>query len=307
MRLPLPATTRPDNWGIWLRRLFWLNLVVEIGIVLTGGLVRLTGSGLGCPNWPECVNGSITPILHQAQSWHAYIEFGNRILTSVVSIVTIALLVAVVLDQRRGSSRRNLWQPVALILFGIAVQAVIGGISVYLKLNPLILATHFLTSMVLVSGSAWLVWREYEGDEPVWLVIQPEMRWLSFAMATFTAVVLVLGTMVTGAGPHTGDVDDQPTRLHIAVRTIAWLHADSVMLFCGLTVAMLIACILATETALHRRTWTLVLVVTLLQGTLGYTQYFFGIPATLVEFHMLGATLLVVAVTWGVLSLREHA
>ncbi|TWE12690.1 COX15/CtaA family protein [Rudaeicoccus suwonensis] len=306
MRLPVPESAPLDDAGSrWLRRLFWLNLIVEIGIVLTGGLVRLSGSGLGCPDWPECVSGSLTPVAHQAQTWHKYVEFSNRMLTSVVSIVAVALLVGIILDMRRGSGRKHLWQPVVLILVGIAVQAVVGGISVLMKLNPVIVATHFLASMVLVSASAWLVWRSYEGDGRATPIIRHEVRWLALATSAACAVVLVLGTMTTGAGPHSGDAKE-PARLHIAVRTIAWLHADSVMLFCGLVVAMLLCCVLVASEPLPKRAWTLVLIITILQGALGYTQYFLGVPATLVEFHMLGATLLVVAVTWGVLSLRRR-
>ena len=301
----LPPVTKVTGLARWLRVLLWVNLAVEVLIVVTGGLVRLTGSGLGCPEWPQCVDGSLTPTKHQAQSWHKYIEFGNRSLTSVVSVVAIALLVALIRDQRVGSKRRGLWPPVALVLAGIAAQAIIGGISVRTGLNPAIVATHFLASMVLVTASAWLVWRGREGDAPPRLLVPREVRWLALVTAVVLAVVLFLGTMVTGSGPHSGDADE-PARLHFDLRTVAWLHADSVMLLCGLVVAMLIATVLVARGTAAPRAWTLVLGVIVLQGIVGYTQYFLQVPAGLVLVHMFLACLLVVATTWAILSLRER-
>lgn len=285
-----------------LRFLVWLNLVVEVLIVCTGGLVRLTGSGLGCPTWPQCVPGSYVPVAHQEQSWHKYVEFGNRTLTSVVSVVAVALLVAIWLWAR---DRKGLLLPVGLIILGIAIQAVVGGISVHLKLNPAIVAIHFLTSMLLVCGSAWLVWREREGDGPRTWLVRKEIRWLAVGASVMTVVVLVLGTMVTGSGPHSGDAS-QPARLDIDPRTTSWLHADAVMLLLGLVLAVLIAVRLTARDSQPWRNWLWVLIVILAQGVLGYTQYFLGVPAPLVLLHMLGASLLVVFVTWAMLSLRER-
>ncbi|WP_265446637.1 COX15/CtaA family protein [Flexivirga meconopsidis] len=302
----LPPVQRSTGLALWLRRLFWLNLFVEVLIVATGGLVRLTASGLGCPDWPQCVPGSLTPTKQQEQSWHKYIEFGNRSLTSVVSIVALALLIAVIVDQRKGSRRRGLWPPVVGILLGIAVQAVVGGISVRTGLNPAIVATHFLASMVLVSASAWLVWRAREGDGTPNPLVPREIRWLSIVTSAVLLVVLFLGTMVTGSGPHSGDDAENPARLSFDVRTVAWLHADTVMLLTGLVVAMLIATLLVARHTRAPRAWGAVLGVIVLQGVVGYTQYFLEVPAGLVEIHMILACLLVIATTWAVLSLRER-
>ncbi len=299
MRLPLPDAPPVHPW---IRRTAWFNLFAEIVIVVTGGLVRLSGSGLGCPNWPDCVSGSLVPVAHQAQSWHKYIEFGNRLVTFVVTFAAIALLLAL---WRWGRHRRDLWLPTALILLGIFAQAVIGGLSVRLELNPFLVAGHFLSSMLLVFASAWLVWREHEGDGPSRAVVRKELRWLAWATSALLVVVLFLGTVTTGSGPHSGDAT-HPARIGFDPRSAAWLHADSVMLFCGLVVAMLIATKLVARTPLPTRAWTWVLGVTILQGVLGYVQYFLGVPGTLVELHMIGASLLVVAVTWAVLSLRER-
>ena len=297
--LPTPAD-RPTN--PWLRRLFWLNLVVEVLIVITGGLVRLTGSGLGCPTWPRCTDDSLTPQRHEALGIHTYIEFGNRTLTSVVGGVALALLIA---TWRWAPHRKGLRLPIALVLLGVAAQAVIGGISVHMDLNPVIVAAHLLVSMLLVMASAWLVWREREGDSPAVPVVRREVRLLSYAVAALAAVILALGTMVTGSGPHSGDAD-QPARLDIDPRTISWLHADTVMLFVGLVVAVFIAVRLTTDDRVAHRAWAALLVVTLAQGLVGYTQYFTGLPWVIVLVHMLGASLLVIATTWAVLSLRHR-
>ncbi|MFC6707214.1 COX15/CtaA family protein [Flexivirga alba] len=290
----------------WLHRLFWLNLVAEVLIVATGGLVRLTASGLGCPDWPQCVPGSLTPVKHQAQSWHKYIEFGNRTVTSVVSIVAVALLVALIVDQRKGSGRRGLWPPVAWILFGIAVQAVVGGISVRTGLNPAIVATHFLASMVLVAASAWLVYRSRETDSRPESLVPREVRWLAAATAVVVAIVLFLGTLVTGSGPHSGDDAEHPARLSFDVRTVAWLHADTVMLLTGLVIAMLVATLLIARHTRAPKAWGWVAGVIVLQGIVGYTQYFLQVPAGLVEVHMILASVLVIVTTWAVLSLRKR-
>ncbi|RNI24644.1 COX15/CtaA family protein [Flexivirga caeni] len=303
---PLPPVEPPTGWTRWLRRLFWLNLFVEVLIVASGGLVRLTASGLGCPDWPQCVPGSLTPVKHQAQSWHKYVEFGNRTLTSVVSVVAVALLVGLILDQRRGSRRRGLWPPVAFILFGIAVQAVVGGIAVRTELNPAIVATHMLASMVLVCASAWLVYRSRETDRPATALVPREVRWLAYVTSGVLAVVLFLGTMVTGSGPHSGDSAEHPARLHFDLRTVAWLHADTVMLLTGLVVAMLVATLLVARHTRAPRAWVWVICVIIVQAIVGYTQYFLQVPAGLVEVHMILASLLVVVTTWAVLSLRTR-
>lgn len=284
----------------WLTALFWLNLACQVGIVVTGGLVRLTGSGLGCPEWPRCTTDSLTPTRHQEQSWHKYIEFGNRTLTGVLSIVALALLIGIIVG---APQRKGLRLPTGLVLAGIALQAIVGGITVLTGLNPAIVAAHFLISMLLVAASAWLVWRGREGDSPAELVVRPGLWRLGQGIAAFTVVVLLLGTLVTGSGPHSGDADE-PARLGLDPRTISWIHADAVMLFIGLVVAMIVAVRLTAAGTNAPRAWTAVLVVTLAQGVIGYVQYFTGLPWLVVLLHMLGASLLVVAVTWALLSLR---
>jgi cytochrome c oxidase assembly protein subunit 15 len=297
------AVAEPTTGAAWLPRILLVNLVVEVLIVVTGGLVRLTGSGLGCPSWPECVPGSYTPVPHQAEGWHRYIEFGNRTLTSVVSIAAIATVYAV---WRWSARRRDLLVPALGVLAGVGVQAVLGGITVRTGLNPFTVSAHFLVSMCLVAAATYLVARAPEPTGPRPLVVHPVVERLGWATCAVAAVVLLLGTVVTGSGPHSGDADE-PARFGFDPRTISWLHADAVMLFVGLVVAVWIASRLTSDTPVPGRAWAAVLVVTLAQGVVGYTQYLTGLPWVVVLVHMLLATLLVVALTRAMVRLRAHS
>jgi len=299
-RLTPPPLT-PPLVNPWLRRVLLVNLILEIGIVVTGGLVRLSGSGLGCPTWPECVPGSFTPVPHQEQGFHKLIEFGNRTLTSVVGVAAVLVIVAV---WRWAPGRRGLLRISVLPLVGVLLQAVLGGISVLTGLNPAVVAAHFLASMVLVSLSAYLLYRVGEGDDPPVLLVRPQIRTVAWATAALGAVVLLLGTVVTGSGPHSGDASTP--RFGFDPRTISWLHADAVMLFVGLTVAVLLAVRLTATDPRPRRAWHAVFGITVLQGLVGYTQYLTGLPEALVLVHMLGASLMAVSLTYGVLTLRRR-
>jgi cytochrome c oxidase assembly protein subunit 15 len=286
----------------FLRPVLITNLVLEVGIVVTGGLVRLTGSGLGCPTWPQCVPGSFTPVPHQEQGVHKLIEFGNRTLTSVVGICAILVILAV---WRWAPERRTLRRLSFLPLLGVVAQALLGGITVLTHLHPATVALHFLLSMLIVLVSALLVQRAGEGDAVATQLVRSEVSLLARVTAGVGVVVLALGTVVTGSGPHSGDAV-HPTRFGFDPRSVSWLHADAVMLFVGLVVAVLVAVRLSTAEERPRRAWLAVLLVTLAQGLVGYTQYFTDLPEALVAVHMLGACLLVVALTFGLLSLRRR-
>jgi cytochrome c oxidase assembly protein subunit 15 len=275
------------------------NLVFEVLIVVTGGLVRLTGSGLGCPSWPECVPGSYVPVREQAEGFHKFIEFGNRTLTGAVGLLALAAVVAIV---RWAGSRRDLLWPAGVVLVGVAVQAVIGGITVRTGLHPATVATHFLVSMVLIAASALVVAKAAEPPGRRELDVHPLLVRLAAAACVVAAVVLALGTVVTGSGPHSGDADE-PARFGFDPRTISWLHADAVMLFIGLVVAVWVGARLTGRSPAPSRAWAVVLAVTLLQGLLGYTQYLTGLPEVLVLLHMLGASLLVIALVFGMARL----
>jgi cytochrome c oxidase assembly protein subunit 15 len=298
-----PATapsTRATSTHPWLPRILLANLVLEVLIVVTGGLVRLTGSGLGCPTWPECVPGSYVPVPEQAQGIHKYIEFGNRTLTGAVGFAAILVVYAV---WRWAGRRRDLMVPAWVVLGGVVTQAVLGGITVRTGLNPATVSAHVLVSMVLVAASAFIVFRAQEPAGPRPLSVHPLVERLAGVACAVAAVVLLLGTVVTGSGPHSGDADE-PARFGFDPRTISWLHADAVMLFIGLVVAVWVAARLSTRSRRAADAWRTVLLVTLAQGVVGYVQYLTGLPEVLVLVHMLLASLLVVALTAGVVRLR---
>jgi heme a synthase len=299
-----PAAAAVTTGGSrWLSPILLANLVAEVGIVVTGGLVRVTGSGLGCPTWPECVDGSVTPTVEQAEGFHKYIEFGNRTLTGVLLVLAAATVLAV----WRWSPRRPMKVGALLVLGGVVGQAVLGGITVLLGLHPAIVAAHFLVSMALVAASSYLWFARHETSDPARRVVPALVTRLAWVTVAAGALVLTLGTVVTGSGPHSGDADE-PARFGFDARTVSWLHADVVMLFLGLVVATWLT---ARLTAVHgdrrpARAWLVVLGVALAQGLIGYVQYFTDLPEALVIAHMLGASLLVVSLTAGILSLRRR-
>lgn len=274
----------------WLRRLGWATLVANIGIVVTGGAVRLTGSGLGCPTWPRCTSDSFTP--RGALDVHSAIEFGNRMLTFLLVAIAIATFVSA-LRTRRADLRR-----LALLLgLSVPAQALLGGVTVLTGLNPWVVAFHLLFSMSIISLAVLYLHRI---DRPVDLA--PDVRsraHVVLAWSTYAAAwaVLALGTVVTGSGPHAGDRD--APRNGLDPLQLSQLHADLVFLLLGLSVALVIV---------HpsRATWTL-LGVELAQGTIGFVQYFTDLPVILVGFHVLGAALVAAAVTWAVIEVREGA
>lgn len=276
----------------WLGRILLTNLAMQVLIVVTGGLVRLTGSGLGCPTWPQCEPGSYTPSFEPADGIHPYIEFGNRMLGILVGAVALLTVLAV----WRWARRRPMTLLAGLVLGGTLTQGVLGGITVRTGLHPLTVMAHFLISMLLVVASTLLVW--HLRSRPSGPGAPPRLRGLSWALVGVGALVLVLGTVVTGAGPHSGDADE-PARLGLDPELMSRVHAGSVWVFLGLLVAVfLVLRRMPLDARALTRPWTVVLAVTLLQGVIGYVQYFTGLPVALVSLHMLGAALLTVALTW---------
>ncbi len=284
-------------------RVALVNLVANGAIVVTGGAVRLTGSGLGCPTFPTCTEESL--VTTPEMGVRGVIEFGNRTLTFVLAAVALAVLVAV-----WRSPRRDLRPLAALSFLGIPAQAGLGGVTVLTGLNPWTVAAHFLISMVLIAIATvlWLRSREPGVGQP--LVRRP-IAALVGGVAAVTAVVLVLGTLVTGSGPHSGDVDedDVPTgdRMGFDLETISQVHADVVFLLVGLTIALLVALYATDAPGRVRRAARDLLVVQLAQGLVGFVQYFTGLPVVLVLLHMLGAVLITVATARLVWSVRGPA
>ena len=278
------------------------NLVAQMGLIVTGGAVRLTGSGLGCSTWPECEPGAFTPILHDATSIHPFIEFGNRTLTGVLAIIAIAVALLVVTDHRRSTGFRVLG---LVPVVGVALQALIGGLSVLLDLHPGVVGAHLLISMALVAASAVLLYRRGEGDGPAVRLVPLRAVSISRALGVTAAVVLALGVVVTGAGPHGGD-DDVAFRFAIDPVLVAKLHAGAVWIFLALLIALVVVLRRSGAPARARRAVFVLLVVTLAQGLTGYAQYLTGLPVVLVGLHMLGAALLTAATTWTLLTLRRR-
>jgi heme a synthase len=258
------------------------NAVANGLIVVTGGAVRLTGSGLGCPTWPRCTDASFVPTPELAG--HGVIEFGNRTLTFLLTAAAVATLVVVF-----RSPRRDLRPLAVLSLLGIPVQAVLGGITVLTGLNPWTVAGHFLLSSVLVAVSTvlWLRSREPGVGQ---LVVRRPLPLLVTLVAVVTAAVLVLGTVVTGSGPHSGD--PAAGRTGFDPELVSQLHADVVFLLIGLTVALLVALHATDSPGRVRRAARDLLIMELAQGVIGYVQYFTHLPVVLVLLHMLGAVLI---------------
>ncbi|MEY4498493.1 MAG: hypothetical protein RJA40_598 [Actinomycetota bacterium] len=269
-----------------LRRfLYGALLTLQAGLVLTGGAVRITGSGLGCPTWPECTPGSYTPVPHQAEGQlHAWIEFGNRLLTFALVAVSIAVLIHILYKGRRDLRTLALGQ-----LLGILGQGVLGGITVLTDLHPLPVAGHLLLSIILIAGAASLYSRR-EFIAAARIDLEPLTKRISQIHIALTFVVIVLGTVVTGSGPHAGD--EKAQRFGFDIRTVAWLHADVVIALLGLTAAFYI--LVRNDKELLRRV-TVFTLIALAQGAIGYIQYFTGIPEILVAAHLLGATLVWIA------------
>lgn len=272
-------------------RLGLAAVITNVLIVVTGGAVRLTDSGLGCPEWPTCNAGRVLPVASaEVAAWHQAIEFGNRLLSLVVVVVAIAALLAAL---RRRPRRAGLIRPAALLVVGVLAQAVIGGITVLTGLNPLIVAAHFLASMVLIAAAVVFHHRAGRPRDDARLAIRVELRHAQRVLLGVTAIVLTLGTLVTASGPHAGDPGTP--RLGIDPELISQFHADGVFLLLGLIVVMWFALRATAAPVAARRATTALLVVALAQGAIGYVQYFTGLPELLVGTHMLGACLVWVA------------
>jgi cytochrome c oxidase assembly protein subunit 15 len=282
-----------------LRRLALASLVANIGIVVTGAAVRLTGSGLGCPTWPRCTPESYTTT--PAMGVYGVIEFSNRMLTFVLSVVVLAGVVAAVLHRPR---RRSLVLMSGAVLLGIPAQAVVGGITVLTNLNPWVVGLHFLVSMGMIAG-AYAFWaRARTTDAPQRTVVPAAVRSLALIVTLVSAAVIAVGVVVTGSGPHSGDRGAK--RNGLDPQTIAQVHADLVFLLIGLSVALWFAlrAVDAPRRAI-RAVGTLV-IVELAQGLIGFVQYFTHLPVLLVGAHLLGASLVWTSSLAALWTLRER-
>jgi cytochrome c oxidase assembly protein subunit 15 len=277
----------------WMRPLAWTTLVANIVIVVTGGAVRLTASGLGCPTWPRCTDESFRP--HGELDYHQAIEFGNRTLFVVLTVIAIATFLAA---WRIG--RRDLMKMSLLIGLVIPAQMVIGGITVLTDLNPWVVSLHLLVSLFIVVVAVRLL---LSVDAPL-----PPARHgphVGLAWATFAAAwaVIYVGTVVTGSGPHAGD--KKAPRNGLDSLQLSQLHADLVFLFVGLTLGLLFTLMAVGAAPAARRAVAVLLGVEVAQGSIGFVQYFTDLPVVLVGFHVLGAAVIAACVTWVLLRVRH--
>ncbi|WP_346433687.1 COX15/CtaA family protein [Nonomuraea composti] len=290
-----PTTRSMRGWAL-------ASVVVNAGITVTGAGVRVTASGLGCPTWPRCTPDSFIPVAHpEVSPLNMAVEFGNRLLTFLVLAVGIACWLAAVRTRpRRASLVRLAWlQPI-----GIIAQALWGGLVVNTMLNPFTVGMHYLISSGLIAACWMLYARAGEGDGPARLITHRDVRRLGHALLAAVFALLVIGVGVSGTGPHSGD--EMASRFDLDIEAVARLHADIAYVVVGLTFALLFALHVTRAPGAARRAALALLGVELLQGAIGYTQWFLAVPAALVLLHVLGSTLVWIAALRVTTSLRSR-
>jgi cytochrome c oxidase assembly protein subunit 15 len=270
-------------------KVYSLLVFLQGALIVTGGSVRLTGSGLGCPTWPECTPGSYAPVPNQAEGQlHAWIEFGNRLLTFVLLLTALVVFFTSLWLSRNASNKQRIRGLAALQILGILGQGVLGGITVLTDLHPATVAGHYILSIFLIAGALSLKY------EVVGISRETTSGLISFLIPILvwnTLLVLIIGTIVTGSGPHAGD--ESAPRFGFDPRLVSWLHADFVIALLIITVILLLLAYQSNQTRLTRKIGQF-LIIALSQGIIGYVQYFTGLPEIVVALHLIGSTLV-----WG--------
>lgn len=289
-----------DRLVPYLPQLAVANLVANVLIVVTGGAVRLTASGLGCPTWPRCTDQSYVP--HGALGMHGAIEFGNRMVTFLVTAVALTCILAA---WRSGNRRAT------LLALGVAsivpAQIVIGGITVLTDLNPWVVAFHLLVSMLIIQICVWLIavvvdWAPAYDASRATPATHERVRRLAWLLYAVAWLVLYLGTVVTGSGPHAGDGGAERTGLDPQV--FSHVHAVAVYLLVALTFGLVFLARRSGATSVETAALVL-LAVEIGQGVVGFTQYYLDLPVGLVALHMLGAALTSAGAAWVVVAARR--
>ncbi len=273
--------------SVWLRRFAWATLAANLLLIVTGGAVRLTDSGLGCPTWPRCTDSSFTP--HGTIGPHQLVEFGNRTLTFVLVAIAVATFVAARLGARQ-LGRPDLLRLAVVLALAIPAQAVLGGITVLTDLNPWVVSLHLVLSLGIVSLAVLFLHRLDHPPSARATGVVPTLAWTTYAV---TWAVLYAGTAVTGSGPHAGDASSP--RNGLDPLDVSQFHADLVFLLIGLTVGLGFA---LRATGGDQRPVAALAAVEVMQAVVGFVQYFAGLPIGVVMLHMLGAGLVVAAATW---------
>jgi cytochrome c oxidase assembly protein subunit 15 len=297
------ASTRRVVPGPTFRWFALASFISMIVIVLSGAAVRLTGSGLGCPDWPTCFKGRIsTP-------WgiHHYIEYGNRMITLLLILVTAATLVAALLREVR---RPDLIILSGMLVAGVVADAILGAFVVYSKLNPWLVSLHLLLSLVMVVISAVLYHRSKYVYGPGarsdvrdrHFLLIARLLWIPFV------ILLITGTMTTGSGPHAGASQGQlvARRLPFAFSSAAWVHSLAAVLFIGLITGLLFAIWTSDAPSALRLGVRRLVIISLIQAAIGVTQYLTHVPPVLVELHVVGAVSLTIGVTQFHLKQTAH-
>ncbi|MCW2904260.1 MAG: cytochrome oxidase assembly [Streptosporangiaceae bacterium] len=310
----MAAVVQSENPLIRLRDVVWrptaasmrllalLGVIVNAGIIVSGGVVRLTRSGLGCPTWPRCTGDSLVPTSNPHHSpVNMAIEFGNRTLTFLVLAVGVAVFIAAL---RFTPRRRDLVRLAAVQPLGVVAQAVLGGITVLVHLHPAAVASHYMLSAALVLAAVWLHVRASEADETPRPLVGPGLRRLSHVLGGVVVLLLAAGTVVTGTGPHAGD--DHAPRFGFHIDQVARVHGTLAWITVLLTIALLIGLRRAGAPGALRRRAAELMAVELAQGVVGYVQYFTGVPAPLVGLHMLGSALMWIAMLRVLFGLRDR-
>jgi cytochrome c oxidase assembly protein subunit 15 len=279
----------------------WLSLASQILIVVTGGAVRLTASGLGCPTWPKCTEDSITNV--PEQGIHGFIEFANRLLTFVLILIALLTFIAIM---RSGKAKRKgmVWPSFSLGL-GIIAQAIIGGISVLTNLNPWVVGLHFIVSSALISIASILVWRFYKPEhQPVPYSVYLLTPWIALS----GIVALVVGVVVTGAGPHAGDANSPRNGLDLEI----WQHLHSYPGYLSIALTFIALLLLVrvnklNAVSLSTKITFWLFIALAVQAIIGIAQSRMGVPPILVGLHMLGASLIASLLTFQWLSVRARS
>jgi heme a synthase len=295
-----PAAAAPARWRAWaavllapsataLRRWALAGVIISALIILTGAAVRLSQSGLGCPDWPECTAHTLGAADATGDSLiHRWIEFGNRLVTIAIFVVAVGVCIAAWRFRAPdGNRRRDLVWLAAAQPGAIVFQAVLGGLVVLTKLNPALVSVHFLSSVALVAATVALYVRSQEGSgRPAPFVPRP-VRVAAIGVVGTVALMMAAGTVVTGTGPLAGAAD--VARYHLPLEGVTQLHADIGWLLAGLMAALLLGLRLTAAPRKAVRLGWLLLGLIGLQGVIGYTQYFTGLPAGLVWCHVTGS------------------
>ena len=288
-----------------MRRFALAGVISTAAIIATGAAVRLSESGLGCPDWPQCTRGSLVAA-HSAGDpmFHTWIEFGNRLVTVAITLIAVLVFVAAWQFRPGGHRRRDLVWLAAAQPAGILAQALLGGIVVLTKLNPAMVALHFLASIAVLAAAVALHVRCTEGQEPARPLVRADLRLLGYGVVAAVAVMLAAGTVVTGTGPLAGA--GAVPRFHLSLAGATQFHADIGWLLGGLAVPLAVGLQLTdAPVPAVRLGWALLGLIGL-QGMIGYIQYFSGLPAGLVWVHVCGSTLIWIVALRLMFALRDR-